>query len=112
MLKAILIFFIFLHGLLHLIGFYRSFSKNGVIRLTGYMPKSHGLLWLICTMLFLLIGFLLIFNVRGWIYFVIAALLISQVLILLSWKDARYGTVVNILILVLSILYLNNLFSG
>ena len=111
MLKAILIFFIFLHGLLHLIGFYRSFSKNGVIRLKGYMPKSHGLLWLICTALFLLTGFAIIFNVRGWMYFVIAALLISQVLILLSWKEARYGTFLNIAILVLSTLYLNNLLN-
>lgn len=104
--KIGLISIVLLHGLLHLIGFSRSFSKGGVIDLPTYMPRSYGFLWLICALLFILIGFFLIFNVKGWIYFMIAALLISQVLISLTWKEAKYGTLVNILILVLSVLFL------
>lgn len=106
MIRAILIMVVLLHGLLHLLGFYRSFSKAGIIRLPGYVPRSHGWLWLICTVLFLLTGFLIIFNVQGWIYFMIAALIISQALIFLSWSEAGYGSVVNILLLILSVLYL------
>ncbi len=108
MVKIFLIFFIFLHGLLHLIGFFKSLSKTGVIRLRGDTSRSIGLLWLICALLFLLTGFFIILKIAGWIYFMIAALLISQVLIFLSWKEARYGTIVNIVILALTILYLNN----
>lgn len=104
MIKGLLIFFILFHGLLHLIGFYRSFARAGVIRLKVYIPRSLGLLWLISALLFVLCGIFLIFEVKGWMFFMIAALLISQVLIILSWTEARYGTVLNIIILVLSLL--------
>src|SRR5690606_29241711 len=105
MIKVILILVIFVHGLLHLIGFYRSFSHNGVVNLKKRISKSHGWLWLICALLFFLNGILIGLDVNGWIFFMTAALLISQVLIFLSWKDAQYGTILNIVILGLSIFY-------
>ncbi len=107
MLRIILISIILMHGLLHLIGFYRSLSRNGVIYLRDYIPKSLGLLWLICALLFLLTGFFIIFRVRGWIYFMIAALIISQALIFLTWKESKYGSLINISILILGFLYLD-----
>ena len=109
--KIVLIAIVLLHGLLHLIGFSRSLSKGGIIDLPTYMPRSYGFLWLLCALLFILIGFFLIFNIKGWIYFMSAALLISQVLISLTWKEAKYGTLVNIIILALSIFYLSDLLS-
>ena len=103
--RVVLIVIVLLHGLLHLLGFYRSYSRSGVVNLKKHISKPLGWLWLICSLLFLINGFLILFNVNGWIYFILASLLISQVLILLSWREARYGTLVNMIILGLSIFY-------
>lgn len=112
MIKLFLILVVLLHGLLHLIGFYRSNSHNGVVNLNKRIPKSHGWLWLICALLFFLIGLLIYINLNGWFYFMIAALLISQVLIFISWKDARYGTIINVVILGSGIYNLMTCFSA
>src|SRR5690606_33508808 len=105
MIRVVLIVLVLLHGLMHLLGFYRSFSHKGIVSIKKRISKPHGWLWFICALLFILTGFFIIFKVNGWIYFIMAALLISQVLIWLSWREARYGTIINLAILGLSMVY-------
>lgn len=108
MLKPALVLLLIINSIFHSVGFYRSFSHRGVVSLKKHISKPHGWLWFICSLLFLLNSIFIILNVNGWIYFVMAAILISQVLIFLSWREARYGTIINIVILILGFLYRNN----
>jgi hypothetical protein len=62
-----------------------------------------GNLWLICAILFLTVLILMIFNKPWWPFFAIAAVMLSQTLIIIYWQDAKFGTILNIIILLVSI---------
>ena len=101
--KTALIIIFLVHGLLHLPGFFKAFGKGDVIRLAGYISRPMGLLWLLAAVVFLIVATLIIMNKQGWPFFAIAAVILSQTLIIMSWQDAKWGTVVNIIILILSV---------
>jgi hypothetical protein len=101
--RIVLLIIVLLHGLIHLLGFVKSFGFEGVKELTLPISKPMGLVWLSATALFLTYGFLYIADSRyAWI-FGLVAVTISQILVTFFWKDARLGTIPNILILVVSI---------
>ncbi len=101
--RTALIILFLVHGVLHLPGFYKAFQKVEVIKLLGYISKPMGLLWLLASVLFLIVAAMLIFNKHGWPFFAIAAVVLSQTLIIMSWQDAKWGTLINILILLVSV---------
>lgn len=85
MLRYLLALVLLIHALIHLIGFIQSLGKG----------KPAGLLWLPAGILFL-VSVLLVLLQREWWWVVgMAALVVSQVLIILFWKEARWGTFVN-----------------
>lgn len=104
--KTGLIIIFVIHGILHLVGFFKAFHKTEVIKLVGYISKPMGLLWFVAALLFLLVAILLIFNKHGWAFFAIAAVVLSQTLIIMSWQDAKWGTILNIFILLISVVAL------
>lgn len=58
-----------------------------------------GLLWLSAAIMFVIFGILYAANFHyAWLVGLIAVL-ISQVLVILFWKDAKFGTIANIIIL-------------
>lgn len=101
--KTGLIIIFLIHGLLHLTGFFKAFGKGDVIKLAGYISKPMGLLWLLVAMVFIMVAVLILMNKQGWPFFAIAAVIISQTLIIMSWQDAKWGTIVNILLLIISV---------
>ena len=40
----------------------------------------------------------------SWVYFVLIAVILSQILIINSWQDAKFGTIANVLILLVTII--------
>ena len=93
-----------LHGLIHLLGFIKGFGLKEVRELTLPISKPMGVAWLTATILFLTYAVLHLSNSKyAWLagFFAVA---ISQVLIVLFWKDARFGTLPNILILIVAII--------
>jgi hypothetical protein len=108
MLRYLLALILLIHALIHLIGFIRSFgmgklagtAPNTSSTLLSHPGKPAGLFWLMACILFL-VSVLLVFLQKEWWWMVgIAALALSQVLIILFWKEARWGTIVNGLTLV------------
>ncbi|HKK76164.1 MAG TPA: DUF6544 family protein [Saprospiraceae bacterium] len=92
-----------LHGLIHLLGFVKGVGLSAVSALSLPISKPVGLLWLISTLLFLLYAFLQ-FGHHKYAWLIgFMALLLSQILIILVWKDAKWGTLPNVLILLVSI---------
>jgi hypothetical protein len=94
---------VLLHGLIHLLGFVKGFGLKEVKELTLPISKPMGFIWLTTTMLFLTYGILYLLNSKySWLVGLVATA-ISQTLVIMFWKDAKFGTIPNILILIVSI---------
>jgi hypothetical protein len=87
------------HALIHLLGFLKAFQFAEINQLTQNISKPMGILWLIALILFLAAAIQLISNHDLWWITALAAVILSQVLIILFWQDAKFGTIANIIIL-------------
>ena len=95
------------HGLIHLMGFLKAlefpiaenFNTRALITLSANETKTIGLLWLLCC-IGLVTSCIIFLLQKDWWWTVGAiSLLLSQVLIILYWRDAKYGTLINVIIL-------------
>jgi len=106
-----MVFFVLVlvHGLIHVLGFLKAFDLIDLNELTIPVTKPAGLIWLLVSLLFLTYGIL---NFTGlkyvWIIGFIAVLL-SQFLVIYYWKDAKFATIPNIIILVSVLFSYSNL---
>ena len=93
-----------LHALIHLLGFTKAFALREVRELSMDTSRPMGIAWLMATLLFLAYAILeMTQNRYAWLVGFLAVLL-SQILIIMFWKDAKFGTLPNILILAVSIM--------
>lgn len=104
MLKTIFVFITITHGLIHFIGFAKAFNYINIFQLAKEIAKPIGLLWLITGCLFLLSMLFYSFKKEQWMYFAFGAIVLSQMLIIINWQAAKYGTIINILIFTISII--------
>lgn len=98
--RAAFIVVIVAHGLLHLLGAAKGFGIGDLPQLTTPIGRGMGLLWLLAAVLMLasVVGFL---TAPSWFWLVGAmAIVISQLAILTAWRDARFGTIANGLLLI------------
>ncbi|HOF19888.1 MAG TPA: hypothetical protein PLO24_01405 [Bacteroidales bacterium] len=94
---------ILIHALIHLLGFLKGFEIKEIKEITSPVSRTMGVIWLTSFFLMLVFGILFLLNYGySWIPGFIAAL-ISQILVILFWSDARFGTIPNILILAVSL---------
>lgn len=54
-------------------------------------------------LLFIAAGGLLLIGNDGWSVFAVLAVMLSQMLIVQSWKQAKYGTLVNLIVLLVAV---------
>lgn len=100
------IILVLLHALIHLIGFVKAFNPGQVTALTMPVSKPAGVAWLVVTLLFIVFGMLFwTGNKYAWLIGM-AAVLTSQVLIITVWKDAKFGTIPNVVILLVAVVSL------
>ncbi len=100
-----------LHGIIHLIGFSKEwklgpaggqFSKT-LVPFSENGSKIAGLLWL-AACIFMIASAYLFFVKAEWYWIpAFAGLIVSQTLIVLYWHDAKYGTIVNVIVALLVI---------
>lgn len=101
--KIIFAILLGLHALLHFLGPLKAFKPQLVPQLSRNISAVEGILWLLDGLLLLLALFLFIFKKELWPVIAITGALLSQLLISLNWNDAKYGTLINILIMAVSI---------
>ncbi|MFN3874059.1 MAG: DUF6544 family protein [Ignavibacterium sp.] len=106
--KWLLFFVIVVHALIHLLGFLKSFQFAEINQLTQHISKPMGILWLIAIVLLLLSAILFITEKDIWWQPAFAGVLISQILIILFWQDAKFGTIPNVIILLVAIVAFAN----
>lgn len=101
--KIAFLIIVLLHGIIHSLGFFKGFQLKEIKELSLPISKTMGLIWLIATVLFVLYGALYFANNKyAWLigFF---AVVVSQFLIILYWKDAKFGTIPNVIILVVAL---------
>jgi hypothetical protein len=106
MLKIIFCIIIIAHGLIHLMGFVKAFKLAPMDQLTQPISKPVGLLWLLAALLFLAAVYLFLRRPELWPIIAAPAIIISQTLIIFSWRDAKFGTIANLIILLPAIVAL------
>lgn len=90
---------VIIHALIHLLGFLKAYQLAEINQLTQNISKPMGILWLIALILFFAAAIQFISNHDLWWITALAAVILSQVLIILFWQDAKFGTIANIIIL-------------
>ncbi|HEY1115568.1 MAG TPA: DUF6544 family protein [Chitinophagaceae bacterium] len=95
-----------LHGLIHLIGFFYGlrgapvgqFTGKTIVPLSAAMVRLAGVLWGVATVLFLAALVTLLLKKDWWWMIGTGAVVLSQVLIVLYWPEAKWGTLANVII--------------
>ncbi len=87
------------HGLIHLMGFAKAFGLARLEPLRQPIPRPLGLAWLLAASLLLAGAALLLAASRWWWAPAAAGAVVSQVLVVASRGDARFGTVGNAIVL-------------
>ncbi|MCA1764489.1 MAG: hypothetical protein LC664_16065 [Flavobacteriales bacterium] len=98
--KAALLFLLFLHGVIHLMGFVKAFDFAEIQQLNLPISRVYGVFWLVAAALFVASGMCLWLKWPYWFVFAFAGAVASQILIISIWSDARFGTIANLLILI------------
>jgi hypothetical protein len=103
MVKYIFAFVILLHGLIHCMGFAKAFGYGNITQLSKGISKPLGLFWLLTALLFTAAVVLFLLKRESWPMMIIITAIVSQILIITVWKDAKFGTIANIIALLIAI---------
>jgi hypothetical protein len=108
MLKWILASIMVIHGLIHLMGGLtelgiteiEDISGKTLFSLSEATKKVLGVIWLLVVVLFVISAIGLLLDEAWWQILTIISLVISQILVVIWWPDAKFGTIANLLIAV------------
>jgi len=96
MLQLIFPLLIIVHGLIHLLGVSKAPGYKNPI--SGNISSRTKIIWAAATTSFLVTAAMILLQYTWWVAGSISVVL-SQALITFYWKDAKYGTIVNLIIL-------------
>jgi hypothetical protein len=97
--RIIFLLLLTLHAVIHLLGFVKAFNLAKVSQLTQSISKPAGAVWLVASILLLVGAILFLLKIEYWWLAAMPGVILSQILIIMSWTDAKFGTIANVLIL-------------
>jgi hypothetical protein len=113
LINVIAAIYLIVHGLIHLIGFVVNFQIAEIEDITyktavlaGKLDVGHlgtrvlGVVWLLAAVAFVVSGAAIFPSPAWWWSFTLGVTLVSLALCVLSWPDARFGVLANVIILV------------
>lgn len=103
MLRYLVFFLILIHALIHLMGFLKAQNLASFNELQLPISKAMGWTWLAATLLLLVAAFGFLWDTKWWLVLLSAGVLLSQFLLISFWQDAKFGTVANLIIVVVLI---------
>lgn len=105
MLKFIFAFIVLVHGFIHLLGFRKAFNYGKDSPITMDISKSAGIFWLLTTLLFCAATLLFLLKKDSWWIITLSGAVISQLLICTAWHDAKFGSMANLIVLLMIVYY-------
>lgn len=110
--RIALIILIGIHAFIHLFGFLKAFGISEFNAITQPISKTLGIFWFLAFLLLIITIYLYSTHFDFWRLTGILAILVSQVLIFIYWSDAKFGTIANVIILLMVIIgYSNFIFN-
>jgi hypothetical protein len=103
--KVLFAILIFIHGSIHLFGFAKAFDLTQIEQLSTNISKLQGVFWFITFLIFAYTGEAFLLENPFWPWTAFTAVLVSTRLVFTIWKDAKYGVIPNIIILLAALLY-------
>lgn len=117
MVQAITAIFFILHGAVHLLGFvvpwqimqvegmpYTTTILGGRVNVGNGGIRFVGLLWMLATITFVVAGIGLLLSAPWWWSVTMGATLFSLFLCILGWPEARWGALIDVLIVAVLII--------
>lgn len=104
MLRIIFLLLLVLHALIHLMGFAKAFELAELKELVLPVSRSHGFWWLLAALVILFAALQYFFRSGWWWLPGIVGVVLSQLIIVSYWQDAKWGTVANIVILLVAVI--------
>ena len=101
--RTLFIVLFLVHGCIHLLGYIKAFYPSFDSGPIQSVSRPFGLGWLLVGLLFIVTAILLVLKKEWWPILGIITILLSQILIIIFWKDARYGTILNLVFLLVTI---------
>ncbi|WP_375582943.1 DUF6920 family protein [Cyclobacterium xiamenense] len=101
--KTTFIVLLILHALIHLLGFLKAFQWLELKELPLQLSKSMGLVWLLAAVGMVWVVLAFAWSGKYWWYLALAVGMLSQVLILAYWTEAKFGTIPNVLLLLVAL---------
>jgi hypothetical protein len=98
MISVVFSIVVIIHGLIHLMGFVKAYRLADVPQLAHDISKPAGALWLCAALLFFASACVLSLGMEWWWMVALGAMLVSQTLIIASWQDGKFGSLVNAII--------------
>jgi hypothetical protein len=106
MIRTIFAIIISFHGLIHLLGFVKEWNLTEIkgmsgkttFPISGSTAKVVGIFWIIACLLIIFSMILFLLNIDWWWIIGAVSIVLSQMLIILYWQDAKFGTVANIIL--------------
>lgn len=99
MIRILFVLVLLIHGLIHFMGYVKSVKPGSLSELTLSVNKPVGLLWLLAGLMFTAAVALFLLRKDAWWMPAAAALVLSQVLIFMAWRDAKFGSIANVIVL-------------
>lgn len=87
------------HGLIHVLGTAKAFSWADLPQLTQPISVTFGALWLLAALLFLTTAVSLFVWPRVWWAVGACAVVVSMLVIVPAWTDAKFGALANTVVL-------------
>lgn len=91
------------HALLHALGFLKAFGLADLKQLTTTISKPMGVVWLFACILFVVYAVFFAFKNNLFWLVGLVAVIFSQIAINSSWQDAKIGTLINVIVLCVSL---------
>ncbi|MFN8135287.1 MAG: DUF6544 family protein [Bacteroidales bacterium] len=107
--KYIFAALLFIHGAIHLMGFAKAFGYGENLPLSIGISRGSGILWLVTFLLFTISAVAFLYKADWWLWIGMTAALLSMALIITAWNDAKFGSIANIIILVVAVLTITSL---
>ncbi len=97
MIQKFFVGLILIHGLMHLLGFVKASGSTDV-------SKSKAALWVVCSAFLFFTAILIILKFDWWWTTAFLAIVLSQILIVMTWQRSKLGTITNFIILLVAIM--------
>lgn len=101
--KVLFLILVIIHALIHILAFLKAFDLAELKEFTNPVSKPLGIIWFITFLILTTAAVLYFFNSQYWWVFGLTGAVLSQVLIFQFWSEAKFGTIPNVLIMLVAI---------